>query len=364
MIFAGYSNSILLFNKELVRTMVQKGHRVICVGPETGYDNEFKKIGATFIQVPFNRYSTNPFTGLRIIKQIKKIIKNEKINIYYGFQAIPITYGIYAAKKAKCPNIYASLTGAGKIAQNRNGLYNKLIRHTLSFLMKKTLKECKKVFFLNKDDLSYFICHKIVKETQCVKVNGSGVNIERFAQKPLPQKDHFLFIGSLLRLKGIVEYMEAAKIIKHNYKDSTFTVVGAIDQRLSAITKEELDKYINEGVIDYKGYQKDVRPYLEKCSVFVLPSYSEGIPTCVLEAMSVGRPIITTNATGCKETVKNGVNGYKVKVGSIEELAEKMAWFIEHKKEAKKMANNSRKMAEHIFNVDIVNNIMMKEMNI
>ena len=364
LIFAGLSKSILLFNRDLVVSMISKGHEVICVGPESDCISDFDAIGARFIQIPFNRYSTNPFTGVHIIKELKNIIKKEHVELYYGFQAVPVTYGVVAASMAKCQNIYAAMTGAGKIVQNRPGFFNKFIRLVLSTFTRISLKKCKRVFFLNEDNLKYFIDHHIVKKEQAVKVNGSGVNVDRFAFKEMKNSNSFLYVGALLRLKGIIDYMEAARLVKKQYPDAKFVVVGGIDIRLSAITESELQQYIDDGTILYAGYQNNVIPFYEQCSVFVLPSYSEGIPTSVIEAMSVGRPIITTNATGCWETVDDGVNGYKVPVGDIEALASKMIWFIENCEDAISMGKKSRDMAEHKFNVVKVNKVMMETMNL
>lgn len=364
MVFAGLSKSILLFNRDLVISMIAKGNEVICVGPEDDCASEFTSIGAKFIQVPFNRYSTNPLTGLKVISAIKKIIKEEKVDLYYGFQAVPVTYGVMGAVYGKCPHIYAAMTGAGKIVQDRPGFFNKFIRIVLTLFTKVSLKKCRRVFFLNEDNLIYFIEHNIVDKAQAVKVNGSGVNTIKFAYTERNNNSSFLYVGALLRLKGIIEYMEAARIVKRKYPNAEFVVVGGIDIRLSAITEEELQQYVNDGTISYAGYQKDVVPFYKNCSVFVLPSYSEGIPTSVLEAMSVGRPIITTDATGCRETVEEGINGFKVPVGNIEALAEKMIWFIENHGEAEVMGKRARKMAEEIFDVEIVNKAMMETMNL
>ena len=364
LIFAGLSKSILLFNRDLVISMISRGHEVICVGPENDCSSEFSAIGARFIQLPFNRYSTNPFTGIRIINKLKNIIKNEHVDLYYGFQAVPVTYGVVAASMARCPNIYAAMTGAGKIVQNRPGLFNKFIRLVLSSFTRVSLKKCRSVFFLNEDNLKYFIDHHIVNKQQAVKVNGSGVNVNRFAYKEIEKNNSFLFVGALLRLKGIIEYMEAARLVKRDYPDAEFVVVGGIDIRLSAITEEELKPYIDDGIIKYAGYQKDVLPFYEHCTVFVLPSYSEGIPNSVIEAMSVGRPILTTDATGCRETVEDGVNGFKVAVGDVETLAKKMKWYIENPNETVSMGKKSRVFAEQKFNVELVNKNMLETMNL
>lgn len=363
-LFAGHSKAILQFHTELITEIISRGHEVVCIGPELEFKEQFQKIGAEFIHIHFNRHSINPLSGISIIKTLSKVLKENKIDIYYGFTAVPSVYGVISAKKAGIKNIYMGITGAGKIVQSRKGMFNKFIRIALSVMYKNSIKKCRKVFFLNDDNINYFVKHKLISKDKCVKTGGSGVNLTRFQPRPVPENDSFLFIGALLKFKGICEYMEAARLVRKEYPNSEFHIVGEIDKRVSAITQEELDEYVNDGSVICHGYQNDVKPFLNDCRYFVLPSYSEGIPTCVIEAMATGRPIITTDAPGCNETVIDGKNGFLVPVKNVEKLKEKMIYMIEHPNEIEKMAKYSRRLVEERFDVEIVNSIMIKTMEL
>lgn len=168
----------------------------------------------------------------------------------------------------------------------------------------------------------------------------------------------------MLKEKGIREYIAAARIIKNKHPHTRFVAVGDIDTNPSSLQKEEVKKYQEEGLITFKGFQQDVRPYIRQCDYFVLPSYHEGTPRCVLEAMAMGRPILTTDAPGCRETVRNGVNGFLVPVGDSDALADKMDYLINHKDIAKEMGRKSRSIAEEKYDVEKVNHDYFKIMKL
>lgn len=362
--FSGFSKSILSFNSELVTKISESGHEIVCIGPEEGYKEQFQSLGANFIQVKFNRHSTNPFDILLRIKKLKKVFRENNFDAYYGFTTVGATVGAISAKLAGIKRIYVAITGAGKVVLPKKGLFNNFLRLALFFLYRMSLKNCEKVFFLNNQNKQFFIKHKIVRTDQVVKVGGSGVNLEKFTPQPLPEKNSFLFVGSLLKLKGIMEYMQAAYLVKKKHPEAEFHIVGEIDERLSAISKEELDKYVDNGTVVYHGYQNDVRPYYVKCRCFVLPSYTEGIPTCVIEAMATKRPIITTFAPGCSETIIDNKEGFLVPVADVISLAEKMNYMIEHPGETEKMAEASLIRVKQEFDVNKVNEVMMKAMQL
>ena len=192
-------------------------------------------------------------------------------------------------------------------------------------------------------------------------LHGSGVNLERFNVQPLPEQIAFLCISRLIKDKGVYEYLKASKKIKEKYPFVRCMLVGPYDSNPSAIKPEELQPFIDKG-IEYYGEQEDVRPYLEQCSVFVLPSYREGTPKTVLEAMASGRAIITTDAPGCKETVKNGVNGILVAVKDVESLFAAMESLVQKPETVIRMGIEGRKMAETIFDVKLVNKTICEAM--
>ncbi len=195
-------------------------------------------------------------------------------------------------------------------------------------------------------------------------LNGSGVNTERFLPQTPLENVAFLYIGRLIRDKGIYEYLEACKCVKEKYPDVKCLLVGPYDSNPSALRQEELAAYVENKVVEYFGEQKDVVPYLAQCSVFVLPSYREGTPKSVLEAMSCCKAIVTTDVPGCRETVVDGENGFLVPKCDIQALAEKMIFFIERPDVAERMGKVGRKMVETKFDVKLVNQTITQAMQI
>ena len=220
------------------------------------------------------------------------------------------------------------------------------------------------VFFHNKDDMNVFVEMNLLNIEKCILVNGSGVNLEYYMPSSLPDENIFLFAGSLMGDKGINEFLKAASFVKKRKHDVRCWIIGPRDNRLTVITETELNNYIEEGCVEYFGLVKDVRLYLDKCRCFVLPSYREGTPRSVLEAMAKGRPIITTDVPGCRETVINNINGFLVPVRDYKALAEKMIWIIEHPLETESMAQQSLRIVTEKFDVNKVNVHMLKSMGL
>jgi len=205
----------------------------------------------------------------------------------------------------------------------------------------------------------------LLKDDKIVMIHGSGVNLDNFSVSELPNNPTFLYIGRLVKDKGVGEYLKACQMIKSEYKKKVrCLLVGPYDTNPTALKPNELQTFIDDGVIEYFGEQTDVRPFIKQCSVFVLPSYREGTPKTVLEAMSMGRAIITSNAPGCKETVINGVNGYLTEVKNAMDVAEKMKELIEHPNLVTTMGLKSREMAVDKFDVRKVNHIILETMGI
>lgn len=226
-------------------------------------------------------------------------------------------------------------------------------------------------FFQNPDDLNLFKKLGILKPNiPATVVNGSGVDINNFNIIPFPTyssgviKPSFLLIARLLKDKGLIEYIEAARIIKSRYPETEFHLVGYIDENPAAITQSQLDEWVESGVVNYWGRLNDVRPAIAASSVYVLPSYREGTSRSVLEAMAMGRPIITTDAPGCRETVVDSRNGFLVPIKTVNELANAMEQFIKNPELIKNMGKASRKLTEERFDVNKVNEFMIKEMSL
>jgi glycosyltransferase involved in cell wall biosynthesis len=201
-------------------------------------------------------------------------------------------------------------------------------------------------------------------DTPSCTVSGSGVNLDRFAPTHLPNKASFLFAARLLNGKGVREYIDAASRIRGMHPGIEFGLAGWIDDNPDSISQDELDAWVEEGCVRFYGKLLDVRPAISKCSVFVLPSYREGVPRSVLEAMAMGRAIITTDTPGCRETVVNGENGFLIPVRSVDALEAAMQKFIDRPEIIQQMGMRSRTIAEDKFDVQKVNAVMLREMEI
>jgi glycosyltransferase involved in cell wall biosynthesis len=224
------------------------------------------------------------------------------------------------------------------------------------------------VIFQNPDDRLLFKRLDFLMDTQkTYLVNGSGVNLDHYYFSAPKQADQvsFLLIGRLIRSKGISEYAKAAEIIKKRHDNVSFRLLGSLTGSSDLVSKEDLGRWVSEGTVEYCGRADDVRPFIEMASVIVLPSfYGEGTPRSVLEAMSMGRPVITTDAPGCRETVEEGVNGFLVPVRDSKALAEAMERFIEKPELIKKMGRESRRIAEEKYDVRKVNQVILEAMGL
>ena len=249
---------------------------------------------------------------------------------------------------------YPLIAGVGSIFVSK-GIKIKIVRAILSLQYRHAMNKAPIVFFQNNDDVELFLKKKIVKRSQVCVINGSGVNLDIFTPMSIPEQTAFLSVSRLIKDKGVREYLSAARIVKERYPHTRFMLVGPFDSNPSAIKPEELKPYIDDNVIEYFGEQRDVRPYLGQCSVFVLPSYREGVPKTVLEAMASQRAIITTDAPGCRDTVIDGENGYLVPVGDAVALADKMIELLNSPDKIAVMAKKGRRIAEEKYDVNKIN---------
>jgi glycosyltransferase involved in cell wall biosynthesis len=220
------------------------------------------------------------------------------------------------------------------------------------------------VIFQNDDDLKEFTVHRLCKRSKCNVVNGSGVNMYKFKPQPYPEKVSFFMLGRMLYSKGILEYIEAAKVVKKRYPNIRFMVLGKFEQMQDAIDESVVKPYINEGIVEYFPETSNVLQYYGQCSVFVLPSYREGTPRSVLEAMACSRAIITTDVPGCRSTVNDGKNGFLVPKQNIDALAVAMCKFIEMPNLIQEMGKASYDLCQAKFEVSRVNQSMLKIMDI
>ena len=352
-----FAEALYKSRRELIMEFLSLGYEIILVAPEPEdfLIKYFKGMKVRYYQLNLQRTGLNPINDYKTIKQIRRIISIENPDITYSFGgAKAAIYTTIAASKEKVNSNYCMINGLGSIFRGK-GLKTRLIKLVMSILFKYSLKRSDGVLFQNSDDLNEFIKNGLVDRDKCTIVNGSGVNLDIFQHSPIPTKNIFLFVGRLLRDKGIYEFVEAAKIVKRKNPDVEFWILGGYDSNPTSVKESEMNSWIDSGLVKYFGRQADVLPFYQGSSVFVLPSYHEGTPRTCLEAMAVGRPTITTDAPGCKETVINGKTGFLVPIKDSVSLANKMEHFISNPQEKVEMGNNALAFVKEKYDVNKVN---------
>lgn len=375
LVIASHSPSVLNFRGHLIQALKNKGCEIHIATPMLNsypkVSKELKSLGYITHNIPMERTGTNPIADVKTLTSLYTLMGEIKPTYVLAYTIKPVIYGMLAAWTAKVPHRFALITGLGYAFQQveetgKRSYFQKIIHE----LYRQALSKTDKVFFQNPDDLNLFKQLKLISnKTPTAIVNGSGVDTSEYNIAPLPVSNkqpeiRFLLIARLLADKGVREYANAAKIIKNKYPEVNFDLVGFIDSNPTAISQQELDEWLNDGLLNFWGRLDDVRPAIAASSIYVLPSYREGTPRTVLEAMSMGRPIITTNAPGCRETVVDSYNGYLVPVKSVDGLVKAMEEFILNPELIGTMGKASRKVAEDKFDVHSVNNIMINEMNL
>lgn len=376
LIISSFLPSVLNFRGKLLEALKNNGLEIHIFAPDlkdfAEEKTKLESLGYFVSNIPMQRTGTNPTADLKTLCAMYKLIKQIKPDYVLAYTIKPVIYGTLAAWMAKVPQRFALITGLGYAFQNvEQGSKRSLFQKIVHNLYKNALAHTHKVFFQNPDDLKLFQDLKLInKQLPAVVVNGSGVNISDFNVLALPidqnqqTKISFLLIARLLGDKGVREYAAAAKIIKTQYPHVEFNLVGWIDENPNAISQVELEMWIAENTLNYWGKLSDVRPAIAQSSIYVLPSYREGTPRTVLEAMAMGRAIITTDAPGCRETVINGDNGFLVEVKSVDSLVHAMQQFIQQPDLIIKMGQRSRQIALEKYDVHQVNKHMMQEMGL
>lgn len=364
LMIAPKTSTFINFRGDLMKAISNKDNEIVAVCPEKGFENILQELGARCICINLKKTSTTIFDNLKYLKDLTEVIKGENPDKIFAYTIKPVIFGSIAGKRAKVKEIYSMVTGLGYVYAV-DTFKTKILRIICGIGYKIAFKYNTKVIFQNKDDKEEFIKRRYLKEEKCEVVDGSGVNLERFKRNDLPKENVFLMVSRILKQKGVKEYFEAAKVVKKKYPETEFLYVGAEDKTQAALKLEEVQEYINKGIVNYCGETSDVPSYLRKCSVFVLPSYyREGIPRTLLEALAMGRPIITTETVGCKETVVDGENGFFVPIKDSEALAEKMIYMIEHRNKLQEMSDKSYEYCKKRFDVDIINKKMLEIMKI
>ena len=356
LILANNDVGLYKFRKELIEELL-KDYEVYISLPYGNFVNDLINIGCNFIDTTIDRRGINPINDLKLICQYKRLVKKICPDIILSYTIKPNIYGAYVAKKRNIP-VFANITGLGSAVEN-GGLLQKITVLMYKFAFSKI----QTVFFQNKENMQFFEDKKIAVGKHKL-LPGSGVNLQHF--KPLKYPDdkttEFVFISRIMKEKGIDQYLEAAKYIRNKYPNTRFHICGFCEEDYEDILKE----YQNQGIIIYHGLLDDVRKILKITHCTIHPTYyPEGMSNVLLESCACARPIITTDRSGCKEIVDNGVNGYIVKQKDSRDLIDKIEKFLNLSYEDKKsMGLYARNKVESEFDRNIVVNIYKQILNI
>ena len=367
---ASYAPSFVNFRGDLVEKLRAAGCDVLCVAPE--FNSEVKDWlsarGARMRCYPLNGQGMNPISDLKALRCLVRIFKEEKVDTAMGYTTKPAIYAAYAGALAGIARNVPMVTGLGYGFYPEDWLRKLYVPAITRMLFRTSLRRAHGVVFHNKDNLAMFRAERLIpKETPAWVVGGSGVNTTRFACQELPVVPtsgalKFLLIGRLVKYKGILEYAQAAQQVKAVFPQAEFHLVGGGDDNPLGLTPADMD--LVRDVLIYHGPSNDVRAHLADCHVFALPSYGEGMPRTVLEALSVGRAIITTDVYGCRDTVEEGQNGYLVPAKEVEGLAQAMLSFLRAPETLVPMAAASRRIAEERFDTARVNQTMCEALGV
>ena len=358
LLLCGKSTTVVWFRRTLIKELQARGCSVSVVALDDERREDIEEYGVDFYALNDSNRSTNPLKILTLASRYATLVRQISPDVVCTFMLKPNIFGTLGAKKAGVKNIYSMVEGAGDVFIY-NTLKWKLIRKFVCVMYKQAFKYSKKVFFLNNDDKDEFIDRGLVCAEQCEIIPGIGVDLDRFSYTPVKNYRTFIMIARMLKTKGVMEFCEAARKVKVSYPDAIFNLIGPE----GTVTQADIQEYIDDGSVNYLGQKKDVRPYIEEASVNILPSYREGLGLVNAEAGAVGRPSITCNTIGTKETVKDGYNGFLVKVADSDEIAEKAIYFIENPDKVELMGKNSRQLVEDVFDYNVINAKICKIIN-
>lgn len=350
------------FRAGLIRALIDAGYEVIAAAPPDSHVDRVEALGCRYVPLPMDNQGTHPGRDLLLLWRFFLLLRRERPQVLLGYTIKPNVYGSLAAHALGIP-VVNNLAGLGAVFITDSWL-TRLVRG----LYKVALSRSAKVFFQNEDDRRLFVDGNLVNSAKTDLVPGSGINVQQFAPVPLPAPGRpirFLLIARMLWDKGVGEFVEAARILKRHPPsglpagrgaNAEFCLLGFLDvQNPAAVSREEMQAWVDEGVVRYLGATDDVRPYIAEADCIVLPSYREGTPRSLLEAAAMARPIIATDAVGCREVVDDGVNGFLCRTRDAADLAEKMQCMLALSPDARaEMGRLGREKVARQFDEEIV----------
>ena len=350
------SDYLLRFRTELIAALQEKGIEVVAITPRDETTFRLAELGVKWREWRLEGQSINPVSDLKSILHLHQILKDERPDAVLNFTIKPVLYGSLVAGWLKIPRVVSMITGMGSVFLV-GGIKRRLLLAVVKVIYRAAMRKNDAVLFQNDEDMQYFLNSSFVNFDVCHRINGSGVNLQKFSgDVSKVQKGSFLLISRMIKEKGIFEFVDAAREVKKIYPHARFTLLGPIDNNPGAITREDIAAWEAEGLIDYVGLQTDVRPFLDKAEVYVLPTYYlEGVPRTLLEALSMGKPIITSDWRGCRDTVTPDVNGFLVPPTDTKALTRAMLRFLDKRELSSRMGTASRQIAIEKFDVHQVN---------
>lgn len=353
--------SLVNFRGPLIQALAATGTRVYALAPD--YSDELrqqvKALGAEPVDYDFARTGMNPLRDAFDALKLALVLRRLRPDVTLGYFIKPVVFGTLAAWLARVPQRVTMIEGLGYVFTENGEAWSRkrrLLRAGVSWLYRLALSRAYRVIFLNKDDLAEFVDGGLVAPAKVSCLGGIGIDLSEWSEfPPCTQPITFLLAARLLREKGIVQYADAARLVKARYPAVRFVLLGGLDPNPGSLQHAEVQAWVDENLLEWPGHVP-VQPWLAQTSVYVLPSYyREGVPRSTQEAMAMGRAVITTDAFGCRETVDDGVNGFLVPVRDATALAAAMLRFIETPDLIKTMGHQSRLLAEARFDVHVVN---------
>ena len=362
LILANHYNTLRIFRRELIKELSNLGHEVVISIPDSNDDEEVKRLeeyGSRVIITPMERRGMNPVKDISLLFRYIKLLKQEKPDKVITYTIKCNIYGSIACKYCKIEH-FCNVTGLGSTFVSEGGFMRKLV----SVMYKFSMNKASKIFFENVGNKNTLVNDKIIRENQTVVMAGAGVNVEEFPFTQYPVDDgviHFLNVGRIMKEKGVDELFYAIRKLKKEYDNITFDFIGWYEDDY----KDIIAKMEEENLINFHGFQKNVVPYISNAHCIIHPSYHEGMSNTLLEACSMGRPVITTNIHGCLEAVDEGKNGFLCEVKNGEDLYLKIKKFIQLSyEERKQMGQYAREFVVKNFNKKDVVNKTIKEIGL
>lgn len=365
-VFGGNVRSVVANRGDLIRSWARLGHEVHVIVPRNDWNSSIESLPVQWTTIFLQRTGVSLAADLRSVAEVRAVVRRLEPDIVFSYNAKPVIYGSIAAAIERVSGIYSLITGLGYARSPKNAK-QKMAARVQEHLYRLALKYNTAVFFQNPDDEQYFSRKRLLSSSvPSVVVNGSGVNLEQFPLTlPIPTDPVvFVFVARLLVSKGVLEFVEAARRLHST--GAKFVVIGPYDPNLpDAVPRQFMEQLERGEYVTWLGGVDDVRSYIAQASVFVLPSsYGEGTPRAILEALSMGRAVITTDAPGCRETVVHGQNGFLVPTKDVDALVDAMRKFIEDRGLIHVMGLASRRLAEKKYDVRLVNEVISRTMGL